>query len=347
MIPSPSVPTILANYGGTYDPASFRRVSESLHAGEHSDTAWYHTTNYGCDSIYHLTLNVLPIYRTDIERRTCQDAGTYHYEHLNNGVGGYLPAAHLSDSLVRNDTLHTVLGCDSIITLHFYVDSVYKYTQDAGFVCQEVGGTWEWRNEFGDLLDIVSLDKGDSVVILGERYTTVHGCDSAFGVELYIAPIHDIYDTLTICANDSAHWQGLLFTGDEFANYGGTYDPAAFRRVTENLHAGEHSDTAWYHTTYYGCDSIYHLTLNVLPVGRETIERRVCQNNTGYYYEHLNNGVGGYLNAAHLSDALTRKDTIQTALGCDSIITLTQGYDPNGLGLRLDHHAQLLRRLRL
>ena len=311
-----------ANYGGTYDATAFRRVTTNLPAGEHNDTAWYHTTGYGCDSIYHLTLTVLPVYRTEIERRACQDELTYHYEYLNNGLGGDLPAAHLSDSLTRNDTIQALNGCDSIITLHFYVDSVYKYTQDAGFVCQEIGGTWEWRNSFGDLLGTVSLDKGDSLVVLGERYTTVHGCDSAFGVELYIAPIHDIYEERTICANDSLHWQGMLFTGDEFANYGGTYDATAFRRVTTNLPAGEHTDTAWYHTTGYGCDSIRHLTLTVLPVGRETIERRACQSEGTYYYKHMNNGAGGYLPAAHLSDSLKRIDTIQTALGCDSIVTL-------------------------
>ena len=311
-----------ANYGKTYDPNAFDSVKVGLAANEYDYSIRRGTALYSCDSVHHLHLTVLPIGRETIERRTCQSEGTYHYENLNNGVGGDLQALHLSDSLTRNDTIHTALGCDSIVTLHFYVDSVYNYTQGGQFVCQAPGETWEWRNDFGDLLANVSLDKGDTTLILGQHFTTIHGCDSSFGKTLYIAPIYHIYDTLPLCGNDSLHWRGMLFTGYEYANYGKTYDPTPFDSVKAGLAANEYDYSIRYGTAAYGCDSVHHLHLTVLPIGRETIERRVCQSNTPYSYENLNNGAGGTLPARYLYQSLTRNDTIQTALGCDSIVTL-------------------------
>ena len=310
------------NYGRTYVTSDFDSVKVNLAANEYDYAIRRGTAAYSCDSVHHLHLTVNAVGRETIERRACQSEGTYYYEHLNNGVGGYLNAAHLSDALTRKDTIQTALGCDSIITLNYFVDSVYNYTSQQ-LVCQEYNTDWIWY-ENGVPQDTISLDKGDTTYVLGRVYHTIHGCDSTYGKSVYVAPIYHIYDTLILCESDSLSWQGILFTGREFANYNPNgYDATHYRRVQTGLagQADYYTDTAQYYTVH-ACDSVYHLALRVNTVYRASTERRVCQSEGTYFYEYLNNGVGGYLPAVHLSDALTRNDTMLTAFGCDSIVTL-------------------------
>ena len=296
--------------------------SRTFAPGDYSIRIRRGTEIFNCDSVYNLSLHVLPIYRDTIERRACQDAITYHYEHLYNGAGGDIPAAHLSDSLMRNDTVKSVVyNCDSIITLRFYVDSVYNFGR-IDTVCQEIGGTWTWYEE-GVPQATITLDTGDTTWVLGTSYPTIHGCDSTYGNVVYVAPIYHFYDTLILCESDSLQWQGMLFTGSQYATYGRTYTESDFDSVKTNLAEGRHDFYVRRETyIHHDCDSTYHLHLIVNPVHRATIERRICQNNHGYEYECLNNGSGGILPARFLSDSLKRNDTIQTVLGCDSIVTL-------------------------
>lgn len=280
------------------------------------------TEGFDCDSVYNLSLHVLPIYRDTIERRACQDAITYYYEHLNNGAGGDIPAAHLSDALTRSDTVKSVVyNCDSIITLHFYVDSVYNFGR-RDTVCQAYGQEWTWYED-GIPQATISINRGDTTWVLGTNYPTIHGCDSTYGNIVYVAPIYHFYDSLLLCESDSLEWQGMLFTGSQYTTYGRTYTAADFDSIKPNLAEGQHDFFVRRETyLHHDCDSTYHLHLTVNPVHRETIERRICQTNDGYFYENLNNGVGGLLPSRFLSDSLKRNDTISTVLGCDSIVTL-------------------------
>ena len=280
------------------------------------------TEGFDCDSIYNLSLHVLPIYRDTIERRACQDVGTYYYEHLNNGAGGDIPAAHLSDALTRSDTVKSVVyNCDSIITLHFYVDSVYNFGR-RDTVCQAYGQEWTWYED-GIPQATISINRGDTTWVLGTNYPTIHGCDSTYGNIVYVAPIYHFYDSLLLCESDSLEWQGMLFTGSQYTTYGRTYAAADFDSIKPDLAEGQYDFFVRRETyLHHDCDSTYHLHLTVNPVHRETIERRICQTNDGYFYENLNNGVGGLLPSRFLSDSLKRNDTISTVLGCDSIVTL-------------------------
>ncbi|MCR5532598.1 MAG: IgGFc-binding protein [Paludibacteraceae bacterium] len=280
------------------------------------------TEGFDCDSIYNLSLHVLPIYRDTIERRACQDAITYYYEHLNNGAGGDIPAAHLSDALTRSDTVKSVVyNCDSIITLHFYVDSVYNFGR-RDTVCQAYGQEWTWYED-GIPQATISINRGDTTWVLGTNYPTIHGCDSTYGNIVYVAPIYHFYDSLLLCESDSLEWQGMLFTGSQYTTYGRTYTAADFDSIKPDLAEGQYDFFVRRETyLHHDCDSTYHLHLTVNPVHRATIERRICQTNDGYFYENLNNGVGGLLPSRFLSDSLKRNDTISTVLGCDSIVTL-------------------------
>lgn len=283
----------------------------------------YPSTVYpSCDSIKNLVLIVNPVPRDTITLRTCQTKDGYSYANGHRGLGTELDVRRVGEYWY-SDTLSSSTACDSIVVLRLYVDSVYRYTQKAT-TCQVYGGQYEWKNENGDVEGYISIDKGDTTIVVGTTYHTIHGCDSTYGMELYVAPIYHIKDTLTLCESDSVEWQGYLFTGREYAQYGKTYDASRFRSVHTGIAAGQYGEiaTASYSTTQYGCDSVYHLTLIVHSVGRKTIERRVCQNPEGYYYEHLNNGEGGMLPSKYQCQSLTRNDTILTNNGCDSIITL-------------------------
>src|SRR5256885_4113290 len=78
--------------------------------------------------------------------------------------------------------------------------------------------------------------------------------------------------------------------------------------------AGTYKDTL---VSALGCDSIVTLTLNVNPVvtGAQTVT--VCSNKLPYLW-----------NGKNFNSAGTYKDTLVSALGCDSIVTLTLNVNP-------------------
>src|SRR5207248_5443302 len=73
--------------------------------------------------------------------------------------------------------------------------------------------------------------------------------------------------------------------------------------------AGTYKDTL---TSATGCDSIATLTLNVNPVVTGTQTFTVCSNQLPYLW-----------NGKSFNSAGSSKDTLVSAFGCDSIVTLT------------------------
>ncbi|MBR6167936.1 MAG: IgGFc-binding protein, partial [Paludibacteraceae bacterium] len=314
-----------ANYGGTYDPAAFRRVTENLHAGEHSDTAWYHTTYYGCDSIYHLTLYVHKVAHTDSLDSVCQGTPFFN-PNWNWGQGRYMNTDHVG-TFTSVDTIHSlVTGCDSIVTLTLRVDSVYDYTQSLGAYCQDTIDKFrEWIDSEGISHGFVLDVSTTGLHTLGETHTTIHGCDSIYGVSWYVNPIYDFYETKELCENDTLEWEGMLFVGSQYAAYGKTYDPAAYDSVRGPLSHGVHHENV-YRKTVAGCDSIYHLTLTIHEVAHTDSLDSVCQG-TPFFNPNWNWGQGRYMNTERVG-TYTSVDTIHSVVtGCDSIVTLTLRVD--------------------
>lgn len=264
------------------DSSRYRRievVSYSDYVEGIKRDAEYYQSEYGCDSVYHLSLRISQVYRTTTERRVCQTDTGYYYQYLNNGVGGMLPALHLSDSLVRIDTMKTIDGCDSIVTLRYHVDSVYRYEQRAT-ECQLPGGEYIWVNGFGDTLNNhiepisdrhISLSVGDTTIYREVHYTSRQDCDSTFRLELYVAPMYQ-YDSITaICTNERIVWQDRVYDG-------------------ENLPIGTHYDTVR-NKTFLGCDSVFTLTLKVNPVYDTTEHITICDNDMPFvWYQEDKNG---------------------------------------------------------
>ena len=84
----------------------------------------------------------------------------------------------------------------------------------------------------------------------------------------------------------------MLLVGDQFDDYGGDLTGVA-ADSSRTFAPGDYSIRIRRGTEIFNCDSVYNLSLHVLPIYRDTIERRACQDAITYHYEHLNNGVGG------------------------------------------------------
>ena len=309
-----------ASFGGTYD-ANMYDSTRIYSAGTYHDTITFLTSN-GCDSTFYICIDVQNTHFSIQERDVCQFADVT-YEAMHNGLGGTVITDVLGD-LQFVDTIPALgNGCDSIVHMTYHIRPHYHFSQGDIVLCQAKDSMWVWYNEEGHPQDTISLSKGDTTYILGTIYKTVYGCDSTYGISIYIAPSYHIYDTLTLCESDSLHWQGMLFVGSQYTQYGKTYDASIFDSTKVALKADTYDYAIRRGTNIYDCDSIHHLHLMVNPVERVSIEIRQCQTNEPYYYKNMNRGVGGYLSAKFLSDSLTRIDTLSTInYGCDSIITL-------------------------
>ncbi|MCL2131917.1 MAG: M6 family metalloprotease domain-containing protein [Lentimicrobiaceae bacterium] len=119
---------------------------------------------------------------------------------------------------------------------------------------------------------------------------TIYGCDSVIELILTINPTYTDYETAVICQGETYDFRGQTYT------VSGTY-----------------SDTL---QTVLGCDSILELTLTVNPTYTDYETAVICQGET-YDFRGQTYTVSG-----------TYSDTLQTILGCDSILELTLTVNP-------------------
>ena len=219
------------------------------------------------------------------------------------------------------DTLTTLFGCDSIVTLKLHVRDeirtpLYKklcYGDSLLF-----GG--KYRTQSGTYIDTL---------------TAISGCDSIVTLNLQIRS-----EIRSILYKELCHGDSLLFAG-HFRTQSGTYNDTlkavsgCDSIVTLNLHikpeirttleqmlcygdsmlfggkyrtqSGIYTDTL---TAASGCDSIVVLRLNIRPEIRSTIRRRICEDESYFFHHQQLNKSGLYA------------DTLTAVSGCDSIVTL-------------------------
>jgi len=266
--------------------------------------------------ILHLTINDL---LTDtINAAICQGS-TYNLNGFNENQAG-----------TYNKMLQTAEGCDSLITLHLTFNDLLTDTINAT-ICQgstynlngfneNQAGTYQklfqtaegcdslvtLHLSFTDLLtDTINatICQGDTYLYNGQSlsptepfstfnfpFTTISGCDSVVTVNITVNPVHTTTINETICEGDFYHFFGQNLTDS------GTY--------THSL------------TNQYGCDSIIKLMLKTNSIVITTLEASTCQD-TFYYFGGKNLTVAGIY-----------YDTLQSFIGCDSIIELTLSIDP-------------------
>ena len=233
----------------------------------------------------------------------------------------------LSTSGAYTDTLQTINGCDSIVTLNLTVNPVANtnlstaicegatYTEN-GFNASEVGTYTQNLQTINGCDSIVTLTLTvnpvantnlTAAICEGSSYTengfnvseagtytqnlqTVNGCDSIVTLTLTVNPVANTNLTAAIC-------EGSAYTENGFnVSEAGTY--------TQNLQ------------TVNGCDSIVTLNLTINPVANTTLSAAICEGTT--YTE----------NGFNVSEVGTYTQNLQTVNGCDSIVTLTLSVNP-------------------
>jgi len=279
-----------------------------------SETGIYSTTYpnaAGCDSTLTLKLIVQPEdYGSALAVSICENSA-YDF----NGDT-------LTQAGVYTDTLASIYGCDSTVTLTLTVLPVSDSTLEVSFCA-------------GDLYEF----NGDTLTT-GGIYTVVLtnsvGCDSTVTLNLTELETSQTALEATICAEAT-----YLFDGQELSESGiysavYTNEAGCDSTVTLNLtvspaledflqaticgdstydfHGDELTQSGLYTTILVaanGCDSTVTLSLTVLPVSSTAIDASIC---TGESYD---------FNGDTLTTGGIYTAVLTNANGCDSTITLT------------------------
>ncbi len=268
----------------------------------------------GCDSVVAYTVTVLAAARDTVTVTACAGDGVFAGGGFQTVAGFYA------------DTLTAASGCDSVVVTELRLLPTWADTV------------------------VVNACFGDAVFAAGAWQTTpglytdagltAAGCDSLRTVDLRFGPAALAFDTLMICAGDSA------FLGGAWQTLGGTYvdtidGGAACDTVRSTLLIPVTVTTsqtlwlcdgdslwaggAWQTATglfvdtlasAMGCDSIVYTTVLVSPTESYYVERILCA------------GDSAFLAGAWQATAGLYVDTFANALGCDSILQTQLSFTP-------------------
>ena len=296
------------DYHGTYINA----------AGEYPNIV-LQTVN-GCDSVVNLTLVVNPVYTVPDEMTICSSQLPYEWNGITFTEAG-------------NDTatLHTVNGCDSIVTMTLIVKESYTAT-DSKTICASLL-PYEWNG-------VTFNEAGTQDVTL----EAVNGCDSVVTMTLVVNPTYAISEERTVCTSALPYtWNGVAF--NEAGTQTVTLQTAngcdsVVTMIVAVSTAYEVTDTkiicesalpyTWNEVVFNeagtqavtmqssnGCDSIITMNLIVNPIYNVTDEATICASALPYEW----NGVT-------FTEAGTQVATLQTVNGCDSVVTMTLTVNP-------------------
>ena len=322
----------------------------------------------GCDSVVILNLNVLPVFATNLEAAIC-DGSVYSFAGEELTVEGVytdsLVAGNGCDSLVTLvlhvfpteatvveeyicegdvfvfgndslsiagiyvDSLKTVNGCDSVITLTLHVIPATSAAV-AATICS------------GDVFSFFGEELTESGIYTSIQMNSA-GCDSTITLTLEVLPAASSSIEATICANQNYEFDGSLLS--EEGTYTALYTAAngCDSTVTLTLQVipffeTEIAATVCFGQTYNfegtelaasgvytvtlisagGCDSIVVLTLTVLSEQQSAVSATVCEG-TGYTFDGQELFTAGEYTAVFTDGN-----------GCDSTVTLTLSVLPVG-----------------
>ncbi|MDE5610993.1 MAG: hypothetical protein K2I90_03130, partial [Odoribacter sp.] len=276
----------------------------------------------GCDSTVFLHLKVWQTYDTTVYDTICQGDGYYRH-------GLNLPS--VTESSTETRTLQTVHGCDSVVTLHLTVQPKHLLPENRD-IC--AGEFTEFRGR-----------RYDRSGTYDDSLHTVHGCDSIYRLILTVHPVHDLHFDDEVCHGNPYNGYGFSLpavhadtvVSDTLGTatwgcdsirtlhltvrpvhetplldtvcQGNDYRKHGFS-LSDVQTGGEHSLTL---PSRYGCDSVLHLKLTMLPSYSLTLHDSVCPSER---YD----GNGFQLSDVTASGRYVRH--LKTLAGCDSIVTL-------------------------
>lgn len=199
---------------------------------------------------------------------------------------------NLTEAKTYTTRIPNAKGGDSIITLTLNVLPVYAFPVEEATI--KMNESYPWRGK-----TYQNLTPG--VHTFADSLQTKAGCDSVYTLTLTVQSIGYWYDeTMSVCQNEEASWhQKTLKT-----SAAGTFT------VYDSLQS------------VYGKDSIYRLTLTVLPTYTMPLEATIKMNESYTWrnktYENLTPGEYTYV------------DSLKTKAGCDSVLMLTLTVEPIG-----------------
>lgn len=198
---------------------------------------------------------------------------------------------NLTKSGVYHTTIPNTQGGDSLITLTLTVNKTYAFAAEGTIKMNE---SYPWRGK-----TYQNLTPG--VHTFADALQTKAGCDSVYTLTLTVQSIGYWFDeTMSVCQNEEASWHQKTLK----SSAAGTFT------VYDSLQS------------IYGKDSIYRLTLTVLPTYTMPFEATIKMNESYTWrnktYEHLTPGAYTYV------------DSLKTKAGCDSVLILTLIVEPIG-----------------
>lgn len=325
------------------------------------------TTAEGCDSTYEINLSVGSGFQTEIEASICagevyeigdeefENSGVYTLNYETTGGCDSIVQLELtvnnlavekldisicegSEFIVGNESfensgdyniqLQTTAGCDSLVELNLEVIDEFEEEIEA-FICE--GSSFEFGGE--------DLDESG---VYNETFQSSAGCDSTveLTLEVFAEMTTEMFEQ--ICEGESFELEGEDF--DESGNYevvvnnGGdcnttillellvspVYETSFVEEICEGesftIGDNDYDSSGNYLinlSTVSGCDSIIELNLQVGEIYDEEEFVSICQGES-YTFGNIDLNLEG-----------TYSLDFESALGCDSSVTLNLEIEPN------------------
>ena len=249
---------------------------------------WGGQTVDGYDSVRYVHINVWKQVYDTISAQICEGDSMRF---------GFTDESHTTPRFVTtpglyNDTLQNVHGCDSIIVLRLNVYPKLLFHKKVDIA--DVDTPYAWAHSWME--NGVLQKDTDRVYAAGEYrrvLPSVLGCDSIDSLTLVVHPTYLFHDTVTICYNETPYtWWNNEHTE--------VFQEAIYETGTYIKRLQTHD--------YY--DSTYVRYVRVIPLHKDTVRHEMCEGS-----DYLFNGV------RYTEDGIYT-DTLTTANGCDSIVTL-------------------------
>ncbi len=256
----------------------------------------YHTTiknAAGYDSIVTLTLSVLPTYTLpETATINMDESYTWRGKEYKNLIPGVYN---------YTDSLQTKAGCDSVYTLELTVKPIGYLIDEEMTTCQNENVEWH-----GKKLSTAAA----GTIIAYDSLRSVYGTDSVVRMTLSVLPTYALPATATIRMDESYTWRDKDY---------------------KDLVPGEYTyfDSL---QTQAGCDSVYVLTLTVMPIAYSFNETMTtCQNEeTSWHGKTLVTGAPG---------TYMVYDSLKSVYGMDSVYALALTVLPTWISKPETHYS--------
>lgn len=235
------------------------------------------------DSIYDLCVNYRIIRDTMLFDTICPGDSILFDRHYIKENANTTVEQYIYTAGIYRDTVTAVNGCDSIIELRLNVYPTYRKHKLVNISDQELPYIWE-HIQGGQVIGTEMLNGSGEYAYY---FTTPFGCDSVDSLSLRVHQTYRIKDdTIRICSDQTPytwHDHNNIAASGEYTYFGRTHD---------------------------GYDSIHTVYIEVSPVKYTTIPVAICEGSSYMFRGQALTAQGNYY------------DTLMTANGCDSIVTL-------------------------